>query len=376
MMEFELLRSFVAVAECGGFHRAAEQLNLTQSTVSQQIKRLELETKRPLFRRTTRTVALTDDGEMLLGDARRLLQLEEAARRRLTASPLSGAVRLGAVEEVAGGSLPPALGRFARSHPNVKLEVQIGLSSPLIEQLDAGRLDVVLAKRPLGTSRGRRYGGSQWYGQLRKRSNLLQARRCRWPCTASVRFRARQRSLRFAKANWSGRSFTRVPVLRVSAPRPWLVSRSRLFRRARLSWDFAFSAWRAACRFCRISSLRSSRGSGLTQRRQRSLRCLSRLVKPRSDRPPAEATFFKSDVRDRASPLFCRAGNSPYRDRFFARNRSISRNSLFFSLSLMRILVFQKTRNLSKASGRGADYREPQHARKTRIMLATARLQT
>ena len=58
MMEFELLRSFVAVAECGGFHRAAERLNLTQSTVSQQIKRLELETKRPLFRRTTRSVAL------------------------------------------------------------------------------------------------------------------------------------------------------------------------------------------------------------------------------------------------------------------------------------------------------------------------------
>src|SRR5712672_4715176 len=155
MMEFELLRSFVAVAECGGFRRAAEQLNLTQSTVSQQIKRLELETKRPLFRRTTRTVALTDDGEMLLGDARRLLQLEEAARRRLTAPPLSGTVRLGAVEEVAGGSLPPALGRFARSHPNVKLVVQIGLTSPLIEQFDAGRLDVVFAKRPLGTSRGR-----------------------------------------------------------------------------------------------------------------------------------------------------------------------------------------------------------------------------
>ena len=46
MMEFELLRSFVAVAECGGFHRAAERLNLTQSTVSQQIKRLELDAGR------------------------------------------------------------------------------------------------------------------------------------------------------------------------------------------------------------------------------------------------------------------------------------------------------------------------------------------
>jgi DNA-binding transcriptional LysR family regulator len=155
MLDFELLRAFVAVADCGGFHRAAERLNLTQSTISQQIKRLELETKRPLFRRTTRSVALTDDGEMLLGDARRLLQLEEAARFRLEAPRLSGTVRLGVVEEVAGGSLPSALGRFATLHPAVKLEVQIGVSAELIEQFDKGRLDVVFAKRPLGTSRGR-----------------------------------------------------------------------------------------------------------------------------------------------------------------------------------------------------------------------------
>jgi DNA-binding transcriptional LysR family regulator len=101
MLDFELLRAFVAVADCGGFHRA-ERLNLTQSTISQQIKRLELETKRPLFRRTTRSVGLTDDGEMLLGDARRLLQLEEVARYRFAAPRLSGSVRLGVVEEVAG----------------------------------------------------------------------------------------------------------------------------------------------------------------------------------------------------------------------------------------------------------------------------------
>src|ERR1700745_206794 len=155
MLDFELLRAFVAVADCGGFHRAAERLNLTQATVSQQIKRLELVTERPLFRRTTRSVALTDDGEMLLGDARRLLQLEEAARLRLAAPRLSGTVRLGVVEEIAGGSLPRALGRFAALHPGVKLEVQIGVSAELIEHLNKGRLDVVFAKRPLGTSRGR-----------------------------------------------------------------------------------------------------------------------------------------------------------------------------------------------------------------------------
>jgi DNA-binding transcriptional LysR family regulator len=155
MLDFELLRAFVAVAECGGFHRAAQRLNLTQSTVSQQIKRLELATRRPLFRRTTRSVVLTDDGEMLLGDARRLLQLEEAARLRLAAPRLSGTVHLGMVEEVAGGSLPSALRRFAALHPGMKLEVQIHVSLELIEQLNAGRLDVVFAGRPPETSKGR-----------------------------------------------------------------------------------------------------------------------------------------------------------------------------------------------------------------------------
>jgi DNA-binding transcriptional LysR family regulator len=64
-------------------------------------------------------------------------------------------VRLGVVEEVAGGSLPSALGRFAALHRSVKIEVQIGVSAELIEQLNAGRLDVVFAKRPLGTTKGR-----------------------------------------------------------------------------------------------------------------------------------------------------------------------------------------------------------------------------
>jgi DNA-binding transcriptional LysR family regulator len=69
---------------------------------------------------------------------------------------MSGTVRLGVVEEVAGSSLPSALGRFATLHPGVMLEVQIGVSAELIEQLNAERLDVAFAKRPLVTSKGRR----------------------------------------------------------------------------------------------------------------------------------------------------------------------------------------------------------------------------
>jgi DNA-binding transcriptional LysR family regulator len=155
MLDFELLRAFVAVADCRGFRRAAERLNLTQSTVSQHIHRLEHETRHRLFRRTTRSVALTDEGEMLLGDARRLLQLEEGARHRLAGPPLSGSVRLGVVEHVAGGSLPSALRCFATLHPAVKLEVRIEFSAELIDQLNAGRLDVVFARRAPGMSEGR-----------------------------------------------------------------------------------------------------------------------------------------------------------------------------------------------------------------------------
>src|SRR5271155_5671621 len=124
MLDFDLLRAFVAVAECGGFRRAAERVHLTQSTGSQQISRRELEAGRARVRRSTGAVAVTDAGEMLLGDARRVLQLEEAARRRLSAPRLSGVVRLGAVEEVAGDTLPAALGRFARQHPGGRVEVQ------------------------------------------------------------------------------------------------------------------------------------------------------------------------------------------------------------------------------------------------------------
>src|SRR4030081_3992877 len=297
MMEFELLRSFVAVAKCGGFHRAAERLNLTQSTVSQQIKRLELETKRPLFRRTTRPVALTDDGEMLRGAAPRLLQLEEAARRRLTSPPLSGTVRLGAVEEVAGGSLPPALGLFASSHPNVKLEVQIGVSSPLIEQLDAGRLDVVFAKRPLGTSRGRLIWREQMVWAAAETFVLVAG--AALPLALyrehSVSRDAALIALRERELAWqivyTSPSLTGVRAAALAGLAITPLPASAIVAGLRVLGGGS------GLPVLPTLELRSSRGSGLTQRRQRSPRCLSRSVKPRSDRPPAKAIFSKSDLR-------------------------------------------------------------------------------
>ena len=74
MLDLELLRSFVSVVDAGGFTRAGERVHRTQSTVSQQIKRLEDDFGRPLLNRVGKKVIPTEDGELLLAYARRLLR--------------------------------------------------------------------------------------------------------------------------------------------------------------------------------------------------------------------------------------------------------------------------------------------------------------
>ncbi|MGK9232943.1 LysR family transcriptional regulator [Inquilinus limosus] len=154
MFETELLRSFVAVAELQGFTRAAEHLHLTQSTVSAQIRRLEAQAGRPLLRRSTRSVALTEAGETLLGYARSILRLNQDARASLSESLLAGRIRIGASEDVAGSGLPEVLRRFAARHPAVRIEVEVGIATSLFQALDGGRLDLILCSRCRGDDRG------------------------------------------------------------------------------------------------------------------------------------------------------------------------------------------------------------------------------
>src|SRR3982074_2687761 len=99
--EPDLLRGFVSVADSGGFTRAGERVHRTQSTVSQQIKRLEDDIGRPLLNRSGRQVGPTEDGERLLSYARRLLSLAEEARDVLARPTNEGAVRLGVPAGVA-----------------------------------------------------------------------------------------------------------------------------------------------------------------------------------------------------------------------------------------------------------------------------------
>jgi DNA-binding transcriptional LysR family regulator len=150
----ELLLAFVTVVETGSFTGAARALGLRQSTVSQQIKRLEAIGGRRLFARDTHRVALTVDGEALLTFARRVLDAHDAMDRHLSGVPLRGRLRFGASEDFVLSALPDVLAGFARRHAEVDLAVTAGLSQDLYDRFDAGALDIIFVKRRKGDRRG------------------------------------------------------------------------------------------------------------------------------------------------------------------------------------------------------------------------------
>jgi len=155
MLDLVQLRSFVTVQQMGSFTFAAERLGLGQSTVSQHIGKLEAALGRQLLARDTHKVVLTPDGEALLGHARTLLSIEGQVQALFTAQRLRGTLRLGVSEDLVTSRLPLVLEDFVRSHPSVDLELTVALSGVLYQMQDNGELDLVLAKRRLGDSRGR-----------------------------------------------------------------------------------------------------------------------------------------------------------------------------------------------------------------------------
>ena len=150
----ELLRSFVIVAHTGSFTIASEHISLSQSTVSQHIRRLEDLVGLPLFERDTRNVRLSLQGETLHRYATRILELMDEAMTSVCGPPLNGTVRLGLPEDFASSRLAAALASFVRRNPDVELVINTGLSGDLFRGLDENKYDLVFAKRLAGSRRG------------------------------------------------------------------------------------------------------------------------------------------------------------------------------------------------------------------------------
>ena len=144
LLDADVIRSFVAIADLGSFTGAARHVFRTPSALSMQIRRLEETLGHALFVRAPRKVSLTPEGELLLGYARRLLQLNDEAVSQFLAPPLAGPVAFGTSDDIGTRILPRVLAQFARAHPAVQVDVLVGRSMDMAARLDAGTLDVAL----------------------------------------------------------------------------------------------------------------------------------------------------------------------------------------------------------------------------------------
>jgi len=141
------LKSFIAIAEIGSFSQAGKSVGRTQSALSLQIKNLEQEVGCLLFNRTNRKITLTQEGEIFLGYAKQIIQLQREVYSRIKEPEITGEIRLGTPEDFASHYLPDVLANFRKNHPQVQLNVACDLTLNLLKGFQQGNFDMILVKR-------------------------------------------------------------------------------------------------------------------------------------------------------------------------------------------------------------------------------------
>jgi DNA-binding transcriptional LysR family regulator len=144
-LDMDALRSLVAILHRGGLARAAERIGRSPSAISQQMRKLELLVGQPLFRKQGRRVVLTEAGDRVHAYARRILALNDEAVHAVRGAAIDGTVRFGLPGDFAESWLPAALGQFRKAYPAVRVDVLVEPNRLLLERLDRGELDLVLA---------------------------------------------------------------------------------------------------------------------------------------------------------------------------------------------------------------------------------------
>lgn len=145
-MDTQSLQAFLAVADCQGFSRAADQLHLTQPAISKRIAVLEDQLGRRLFDRIGRRITLTEAGEMLMPRARDIVLAMEDSQRALAnlSGEVGGRLRLATSHHIGLHRLPPLLRRYTRRHPEVELDLAFLDSEEAYQGVLDGRLDIAV----------------------------------------------------------------------------------------------------------------------------------------------------------------------------------------------------------------------------------------
>ncbi|MCR9158275.1 MAG: LysR family transcriptional regulator [Rhodobacteraceae bacterium] len=165
-LDITTLRSFIAVADAGGVTRAASFLNLTQSAVSMQIKRLEESLDLTLLDRQGRGVALTSAGEQLLAYARRIVDLNDEVYGKLTNTVWEGEIILGVPHDIIYPAIPNVMKVMQRDFPRVKVQLHSSYSGDLKDRFSRGEVDVILTTetKPDGAAEILMKVPLRWYG--------------------------------------------------------------------------------------------------------------------------------------------------------------------------------------------------------------------
>ena len=160
-----LLRSFVAIVDTGTMLNAAEQVFLSQSALSLQIKRLEELVQQPLFTREGRRLVLTASGALLLDYARRVLALHDEALQAISAGLYAGPVRVGMVQDFADTLLTGVLARFSALHPDTQIFARVAGTAELLAMLARGQLDIILGYAAADDPAAIRVAPMAWFGE-------------------------------------------------------------------------------------------------------------------------------------------------------------------------------------------------------------------
>ncbi len=144
-INLDLIRCFLTVVESGGFTQASKRLHVTQSGITLKIKRLEENLKCKLFKRTVQPLELSAEGEVVLGYARRLLDLNEEMVQRVAKPKKDNGLRLGVVDHFGPQLLPQWLAEFKKRFPKVKIFSDLGMTQDLLKDLEDDNYDLVIA---------------------------------------------------------------------------------------------------------------------------------------------------------------------------------------------------------------------------------------
>ncbi len=155
-IDMDVLRTFVTGVDLGSFAKAADRLGRSPSAISLQLRKLEEQTGQTLFQKQGRGLALTEAGELLIGYARRILELNDEAHAALSGlKELQGWIRIGLPQDFAETWFPGLLGRFAKTHPKVRVEARVDRGSALTEAVTRGDLDLALTWGRMGNSQAK-----------------------------------------------------------------------------------------------------------------------------------------------------------------------------------------------------------------------------